>query len=462
MTTWRDYINLLYPDALHRTYCVPPVHFNRVSYVRETVAGTGLPALVLPVPFTPPVQNAPPASQPSGSAAPVHSVPPASQPSGSAAPVHSVPPASQPSGSAAPVHNIPPASQPYGSAAPVHNVPPVSQPSGSAAPVHNVPPVSQPSGSTTPVHNVPPASQPSGSAAPVHSVPPASQQSNPPAPYSLWTQESDPEATPVRVQESDFRDDTAQRHVLANLRALGNAGQEPMFILSQLNFGDYLNEPSYTAAVQASQLPYLPRPEDLGQKYAAGDFDILLIHRRYGILVGELKAVGRNQPGVSRTPAQADDDVAKRVGTAVKQQDQSVSVVSHLVSDIAPGLTVKKTLFLPYVGSAQLQRVLTANPQLEQVNTHTHTRTHARTLTHTYTHARTHARTHTHTRIYIHTRTHTHTHARTHARAYTNTHARARAHTRTHTRSPLPHTQTHTHARKHTETRANTHTHNLC
>ena len=167
MTTWRAFITLLYPDALRRTYCVPPVHFNRVPYVRDTVPGTRQSALVL-------------------------------------------------------------------------------------------------------------RTQPAG-AAPVHNVPPARQQSNTPASYSLWTQEPDPTSTPVRVQESDFKDDTAQRHVLANLQALGDAYKEPMFILSQLNFGDYLNEPSYTAAVKASQLPNLLRPGDLGQKYAEGDFDILLI-----------------------------------------------------------------------------------------------------------------------------------------------------------------------------------------
>ena len=225
-TEWRSFILSLYPDALRRTYCVPPEHFNRVPYDRGTVPGTGLSALVLSVPVTPPV------------------------------------------------HNVPPVSQPSGSAAPVQNVPPVSQPSGGAAPVQNVPPVSQPSGSATPVQSVPSLSQPSGSAAPVQNAPPVSQLVNPPTQYRLWPEESQRPATPVRVQESDFRDDTAQRHVLANLRALGNAGQEPMFILSQLNFGDYLNEPSYAAAVQASQLP---RPSDLGEKYAAGDFDILLI-----------------------------------------------------------------------------------------------------------------------------------------------------------------------------------------
>ena len=235
-TTWRNFILELYPDALRRSYSVPPEHFNRVPYDRDTVPGTGLSALVLPVPVTPPV----------------------------------------------------------------HSVPPVSQPSGSATPVQNVPPVSQPPGSAAPVQNVPPVSQPSGSAATVQNVPSVSQLVNPPTQYRLWPEESQRPATPVRVQESDFRDDTAQRHVLANLRALGNAGQETMFILSQLNFGDYLNQPSYAAAVQASQLP---RPSDLGEKYAAGDFDILLIHRRHGILIGELKSVGKNQAALNLSPA---------------------------------------------------------------------------------------------------------------------------------------------------------------
>ena len=326
---WRNIVTTLYPDALHRTYRVPPEHFNRVPYLRDTVPGTGQSALLL-------------------------------------------------------------------------------------------------------------GNQPCG-AAPVHSVPPATQQMHPLTQYSLWTQESQPQATPVRVQESDYRDDLAQRYLLANLQALGDAGQEPMFIMSQLSFGDYLNEPSYAAAVKASQLPKLPRPSDLGTKYKAGDFDILLIHRRYGILVGELKSVGVNQPGASKTPAQADDDVAKRVGRAVKQLDKSEAVVKHLVSDIAPGQTVRKTLFLPYVSSTQLQQVLSADPQLEQVhthtqcahvrkkrNSHTHTHTHIHNRTHTYrcvlikyTNAHTYACMHSHNCVRAHTHTRTRMHALSHTRTFT-------------------------------------------
>ena len=110
-TTWRSFIFSLYPDALRRTYCVPPEHFNRVPYDRDTVPDTGLSARVLPVPFTPHVPNVPPVSPPSGSAAPVHNVPPASQPSGSAAPVHNAPSVSPPSGSAETLPKVLPASQ---------------------------------------------------------------------------------------------------------------------------------------------------------------------------------------------------------------------------------------------------------------------------------------------------------------------------------------------------------------
>ena len=277
-TTWRSFILELYPDALHRTYCVPPVHFNRVPYNRDTVPGTGLSALVLPVPVTPPV------------------------------------------------HNVPPANQPSGSAAPVHSVPPVSQPSGSAAPVHNVPPASRTPGSVAPVHNVSPASQPSGSAAPVHNVPSISQQLNPPPPYSLWTQEPQPPATPLRVQESDFRDDHCQQFVLKNLQELGETGQV-MFILSQFHYGSYLNKPSYAAA--AAQLP---RPITMDPVYREGDFDVLVIHRRYGILIGEVKTVGMNQAYLNQSPAQADSMLAKRVKQAVKQLVKSETVLRHLVS----------------------------------------------------------------------------------------------------------------------------------
>ncbi|KAK7094336.1 hypothetical protein V1264_007976 [Littorina saxatilis] len=252
-SNWRQIVTSLYRDALTQTYCVPPVNFNKVSYVRGTVPGTGHSALVL-------------------------------------------------------------------------------HPPSGAAPVHNVPPVSQ-----RPV---------------------------PPSRYSLWTQESQPQAIPDRVQESDFRDDFAQNHVMVNLQELGNHRHEVMFILSQLSFGNYLNQPAYAAATAQ-----LPRPSQLDTKktkYSDGEADFVLIHRQHGILIGELKSVGKSPAGAQNPQPPADADVAKRVTKAVKQLDRSETVVRHLVSDVAPGLTVRKTLFLPYVSTEQLERVLDNDPQLEK------------------------------------------------------------------------------------------------
>ncbi|XP_070184409.1 uncharacterized protein [Littorina saxatilis] len=148
---------------------------------------------------------------------------------------------------------------------------------------------------------------------------------------------------------------------MLNLQKLGNSRREAMFILSQLNFGNYLNQPAYaTAAAQ------LPRPVHSAPRYRDGDFDFLLIHRQHGILIGELKSVGKNQAAFNKTQAQANADVAKRVTKAVKQLDRSETVVRHLVSDVAPGLTVRKTLVLPYVRTEQLKLALDNDPQLEE------------------------------------------------------------------------------------------------
>ena len=135
-----------------------------------------------------------------------------------------------------------------------------------------------------------------------------------------------------------------------------------MFIVSQLNFTSYLRQPSYAAAAKT-----LPRPGDLGKTYEEGDFDILLIHRHYGILIGEIKSVGMVHGELNRTQSQTDDDVAKRVWRAIKQLDKSETVVKHLVHDIAPGLMVRKTVILPFADSGQLLRILTSDKTLGQV-----------------------------------------------------------------------------------------------
>nr|KAG5688820.1 hypothetical protein BaRGS_017052 [Batillaria attramentaria] len=172
--------------------------------------------------------------------------------------------------------------------------------------------------------------------------------------HSLWTREQHPVARPINVQETDSRDDFAQQHVLYCLQTLGEQRQEAMFVMSSLKFTDYLKK------LDATQAAQFPLPGDLPATQREGDFDVIVIHRKYGVLLGEIKSVGihGNNP--------TDKAVADKVTKAVKQLDKCEKVVDHVMSDVAPGVSVRKTLILPYISRTQLQHVLDGDSQLAQ------------------------------------------------------------------------------------------------
>nr|KAG5692908.1 hypothetical protein BaRGS_031412 [Batillaria attramentaria] len=174
--------------------------------------------------------------------------------------------------------------------------------------------------------------------------------------HSLWTREQHPVAQPINVQETDSRDDFAQQHVLYCLQTLGEQRQEAMFVMSSLDFTHYLNKLDATHAAQ------FPLPGDLPSTQREGDFDVIVIHRKYGVLLGEIKSVGihGNNP--------TDKAVADKVTKAVKQLDKCEKVVNHVMSDVAPGVSVRKTLILPYISRTQLQHVLDGDSQLAQAD----------------------------------------------------------------------------------------------
>jgi hypothetical protein len=173
------------------------------------------------------------------------------------------------------------------------------------------------------------------------------------------------------VQESDFNDDFAMNHVICNLQAMGEELLDDggMLILSQLSFGDFLSESAYAAAVKQLQQRSLPLPSDLDTvltKYSDGEADLILFHRYYGILIGELKPLGRWHSANNTQPP--DSSVKDKVTKAVTKLNKSVHVICYVIGDVAPGLLVRATLFLPYITIAQLTRVLAADPALLQVS----------------------------------------------------------------------------------------------
>lgn len=198
---------------------------------------------------------------------------------------------------------------------------------------------------------------------------------------ALPVSEAEALSSPTAVKESDVQSDFAQQHVMYCLKKLGET-VGPMFIISELQFADYLSSLSdklqefisrYLAqetlpqnAVHSSSKSY-PSSKDM-RKY--GDFDILLVHPHVGILVGEVKSFGlRFSPEKMQSQfplSQAvenkrvfDGELGPVIEEAVKQLGNMENMIKHMISDVAPTMPVKKTLILPYVTRAQLCRVLT-------------------------------------------------------------------------------------------------------
>lgn len=142
--------------------------------------------------------------------------------------------------------------------------------------------------------------------------------------------------------------------------------EKGMMVLSQLQFGDYLNEPSYAAA--AAQLPSPSSlPSALPKNWKRGDFDVLIIHRKYGLLAVEVKAFGDNIKALNMSQEVVHVTLRKKLKQAISILDKSKAMLSHLVSDIAPGLKIAVSLAFPSIKKQQVLEAVMENLDLERV-----------------------------------------------------------------------------------------------
>ncbi|KAK7091343.1 uncharacterized protein [Littorina saxatilis] len=196
--------------------------------------------------------------------------------------------------------------------------------------------------------------------------PPPLAQTHPifPVAGSVFTLPHSDPAPLLRFIETDVLDDDAAERLLRCLRVLSKEHHEVMMVISQLDFRKYLdnNTDPINAANNAAACANLPRPVTMQQQqHHDGDFDVLIIHRHYGLMVCEVKAVGadrRNTPDLNKA-------VVGKVQKAVKQLNKAKTVLNHLMSDMGP-VQVTKTLVLPNVTSAELMQALSTAPQLQQ------------------------------------------------------------------------------------------------
>ncbi|XP_025102978.1 uncharacterized protein LOC112569429 [Pomacea canaliculata] len=177
-------------------------------------------------------------------------------------------------------------------------------------------------------------------------------------------QTSDKNSSTPSVQTSDMVDDDALQQVILNLKTLSKEllKNEVFMCLSQFPFGSYLGEPNYAPAVAHLPSP-TNLPSELPWNWRQGDFDVLLIHRQYGFVAFEVKAVtGNSETSVEKRIEQT----TKKLKEAVKQLNKAEAMLTHLTSDIVPNVRITKTIACPNLTSQELNDFISNDEQLEQ------------------------------------------------------------------------------------------------
>ncbi|KAK7096278.1 uncharacterized protein [Littorina saxatilis] len=153
-------------------------------------------------------------------------------------------------------------------------------------------------------------------------------------------------------QESDARDDAANNKVLRCIRQSSRG--EVMFVISQLQFRNYLNKLTHPSG---TPVPEPAKAADL-KKQNVGDFDALIIHRHYGVLACEIKAVGDNFAALNMPPEAQAKTLERKLQLAVKQLGKSHDMLKHLVPRGKDQPRVKTTLMVPNISRDQLRTAL--------------------------------------------------------------------------------------------------------
>ncbi|XP_025102176.1 uncharacterized protein LOC112568877 [Pomacea canaliculata] len=173
---------------------------------------------------------------------------------------------------------------------------------------------------------------------------------------------------PPRLQDSDVRDDASMQRIFVCLQKMFEENRDVVVGLTQLQFGQYLGEPCYAAAAMHLPLPS-SLPSSLPQNWKRGDFDVLLIHRQYGLVVCEVKAFGDNIRVLKMSQQDVSNNIKKKLKDAASQLDKAEAMLFHLVSDIAPGLRITKVIAFPNLTGHQLQQAISSDNNLIQVFT---------------------------------------------------------------------------------------------
>ncbi|XP_025112631.1 uncharacterized protein LOC112575179 [Pomacea canaliculata] len=165
---------------------------------------------------------------------------------------------------------------------------------------------------------------------------------------------------PEPVDAKDVRYDQAMLHVFTCLHDMAKHDKKNMFVLTQFKYDDYLK--NLGSEFQRHRLPVPAGFTEENQNIQC--FDLMIVHRHHGVLVGVVKAVGDKVIQDDQQPL--NDMIVKEVTDAVKQLKKGADMIKHLMSDQEQSPRVCQTLMLPNMARTTLQRVIADQPGLVQ------------------------------------------------------------------------------------------------
>lgn len=147
-------------------------------------------------------------------------------------------------------------------------------------------------------------------------------------------------------------------HTLQLLRCLSvmadeSKPKEVMFVISHLKYNNYHGKYSFN-----SEINFLPHAVYGGENdNDPSDFDILIIHRLYGLIILKMKDVGTDFGLVSMTNEEQEALVVKEVKEALGHLKKAEVVLRQLLSDFGD-VSIFKAVVTPYITSTQLLQAI--------------------------------------------------------------------------------------------------------
>ncbi|KAK7096286.1 uncharacterized protein [Littorina saxatilis] len=162
----------------------------------------------------------------------------------------------------------------------------------------------------------------------------------------------------------DTRGDEGENRVVSAIEILGLKYHvvRPVFIICDFQYNNYLNKLKETMFIKGDDR----RPRRAYGQSVRAQHDCLLIHRRYGIIIISVKAVGDNFSEWANTGTDKWTAVKRTLGKVLKQLPREEKMVNMVLGDLTSHLPCTKLIALPNLSRHDVNTAVSDDHKLQK------------------------------------------------------------------------------------------------